>query len=99
MTRLEIMNDNKKEYAKLEKKILGMTGLEKAVAQHITLKWIKGNKWMGGISDSVANRAYDKLMAMGYEFKEIMKEESRQMEEITNSMLGERSPYNRKFDF
>ena len=97
MTKLEVITENKKAYAKLEKKIPAMRGLEKAVAQNITLKWIKGNKWMGGISDTVANRSYDRLMAMGYDFEEIRREEDRQMEEIVNDMLGERSPYNRTF--
>lgn len=79
MTRLELIKENKARYAELQKRIPSMTGLEKAVAEHITLKWVKGSNWMGGLSDSVANKAYEKLEAMGYEFDEIDAEFERQM--------------------
>lgn len=81
MTKLEVMKKNQKNYAAMEKKIEGMeNGLEKLVAVNITLKWIKGTKWMGGISDSVVMKAYDKLMAMGYSFDEIDAEFQRQQD-------------------
>lgn len=81
MTKLEVMKTNQKNYAALEKRIEGMgNGLEKLVAVNITLKWIKGTKWMGGISDSVAMKAYDKLMGMGYSFDEIDAEFQRQQD-------------------
>lgn len=81
MTKLEMMKKNQKNYMAMEKRIEGMeNGLEKLVAVNITLKWIKGTKWMGGISDSVVMKAYDKLMAMGYSFDEIDAEFQRQQD-------------------
>lgn len=79
MTKLEVMKANQKNYAAMEKRIKGMgDGLEKLVAVNITLKWIKGTKWMGGLSDSVAMKAYGKLMDMGYSFDVIDAEFQRQ---------------------
>jgi hypothetical protein len=82
MTKLDIIRENKKAYADLEKKIPAMTGIEKAVAENLTLKWIKGNKWMGGLSDSVHTKADEKLMAMGYELEEIEVEFNRQQDSV-----------------
>lgn len=79
MTKLELMNENKKMYAELERKIPSMSGIEKAVAETLTLAWIKGDKWMGGLSDSKANKMYDRLMREGYTFEEIDSEFSRQI--------------------
>lgn len=80
MTRLEIMNENKKAYAEQEKKIGGMApGLEKEVAVRYILPWIKGRKWLGGMSDSAANRIVEKIEALGYDEYEIMDEMDRQL--------------------
>lgn len=78
MTKLEVIKLNKKQYAELEASIPAMSGLEKAVAQYVTLAWIKGTKWMGGLSDSAADRAYSKVMAMGYTWDEVDTEFCRQ---------------------
>ena len=79
MTKLEIMTANKKAYAELEAQIKKMNGIEKVVAENLTLAWIKGNKWMGGLSDSKANKIYEKLMDMGYSFEEIDDEFQKQI--------------------
>lgn len=74
MTKLEIITINKANYTKQMEKNETLTGLAKAVGQTLTLEWIKGNKWMGGLSDSKANKIYEKLMAQGYGFEEIDQE-------------------------
>ena len=80
MTRLEIMKAQKELYAKLIGIIPTLEGIEKAVAQEITLEWIKGNNWLGGISDSKYNKASLRLENIGYTWEEIYKEFGRQME-------------------
>ena len=82
MTKLEVIKANKEMYTRIEKMIETKTGLEKAVAELYMLRWAKGNKWMGGISDNVANKVVETLMVMGYEFDDIMNEIDRQMEEV-----------------
>lgn len=82
MTKLEIMRKNKADYAKMEKMIASgkMNALEKAVAENITLKWIKGNKWMGGLGCGMAEqRCFERVMRLGYDFEEIDEEFTRQM--------------------
>lgn len=74
MTRLEIIKKNKELYRTFSEQIKDMTGLTKLVAETITLEWIKGNNWMGGISDSKYEKLSDKLVAMGYDWIEIYQE-------------------------
>lgn len=78
ISRLELMNINKKHYADLLSKLKKMSGLEKAVAQKLILPWLKGHNWMGGLSDSATDKGYEAIMKLGYDFDEIEKEEHRQ---------------------
>lgn len=80
MTRLDVIKANKNKYAKMEAKIKTMPeGLEKLVSQNLTLKWIKGNNWLGGINDKVASVVFLKLTKMGFTFDEVDEEFNRQM--------------------
>ena len=81
MTRLELMNINKKRYADCLAKIEKMPDdIEKSVAIHITLHWIKGNKWMGGLgSGKSADRAFEKAMNNRWSFEEVDAEFERQI--------------------
>lgn len=81
MTKLEIITTNKANYNKQMAKNETLTGLAKAVGETLTLAWIKGNKWMGGLSDSKANKLYEKLMEEGYELEEIDQEFQNQMDQ------------------
>ena len=80
MTKLEVMKINKKMYVEYSKKIENMNGLEKVVAQRLVLSWIKGNKWMGGLSDSQYQRISDELVANGYDEMKIYDEYNKQIE-------------------
>lgn len=74
MTKLEVIKKNKADYARMEKMIASgnMTALEKAVAKNITLKWIKGNNWMGGLGCGMASqKCYERVAELGYDFEEI----------------------------
>lgn len=79
MTRLEIMKANKQAYARLTEAIKGMTGLEKAVAETLTTEWITSKKFLGGLSDSRAQKLLEKLERMGYSMEEAMAEFDKQM--------------------
>ncbi len=80
MKKIDIINKHKTDYAMLEAKIAKMpAGLERAVAQHVTLTWIKGTKWMGGLSDAAAERAYSRVTAMGYSWEQVDAEFERQI--------------------
>lgn len=77
-TKLELMKDNKERYAKVQEEIKGMKpGLERDVKEKVVLPWIKGENWMGGLSDRKAEAIYKK---MPYSFEEIQKEFERQMD-------------------
>ena len=68
MTKLEVIKANKALYTKVVDEISKMPeGLAKAVKEHLILRWIKGNNWLGGLSDTEANKAYSKLIELGYE--------------------------------
>lgn len=82
MTKFEIIKQNKVNYEKCLKEIRHLEGLEKLVAENLILPWIKGNKWMGGLSDSKANQIYEKLMSMGYSLVEIDDEFNKQIEKF-----------------
>lgn len=82
MTKFEIIRQNKANYDKCLKEIPSLEGLEKLIAENLILPWIKGNKWMGGLSDSKFNHIYKKLMNMGYSFDEIDDEFNRQIEKF-----------------
>lgn len=79
MTRLDIIKEHQRQYAELSLRIASMTGIEKAVAQYMILPWIKGVKWMGGMSDTRAQRAFETLQTLGYTEYEIFSEYDRQM--------------------
>lgn len=85
MTRLEIMKTNKANYAKLLAEIPNMKGIEKIVAENITLAWIKGsgNTWLGGLSGKYGDRVYEKACLIanshGYTDDQVYKEFNEQM--------------------
>ena len=84
MTKLEIIKNNKRKYAEVEAEIAGMNNsLAKIVKEKMILAWIKGNKWLGGLSDSVANKLIEKIAELGYDELEIIGEFDRQIEEYT----------------
>lgn len=74
MTRLEVIKANKEAYSKFSDEIKNMAGIQKAVAENITLAWIKGVNWMGGLGDSKAQRLYEKVEKLGYSLEEIDEE-------------------------
>lgn len=79
MTKLEVIRANKKAYAKLVEEIKTMEGLEKLVAETLTTEWITSNKFMGGLSDSKAQKLLEKIERMGYRMEDAMNEFDRQM--------------------
>lgn len=74
MTRIELIKSNKKDYAEYLEKIKSMKGIKKAVAENFILEWLKGNNWIGGLSDSKYQKILDKLIELGYDENEIVKE-------------------------
>lgn len=80
MTRLDIIKEHQRQYAELSLRIASMPeSIERAVAQYLILPWIKGVKWMGGMSDAKAQRAFETLQTLGYTDYEIFSEYDRQM--------------------
>lgn len=79
MTKLEIMKEHKAQYSELENKIQTLTGIEKAVASTLTLAWIKGENWMGGISDRKFDKIAERLVKDGFDEYEVMDEFDRQV--------------------
>lgn len=82
MTKLDIIKKNKAQYSELESKIQTLTGIEKAVASTLTLAWIKGEKWMGGLSDRKFDSIAESLIKDGYDVDAVMDEFQRQIELI-----------------
>lgn len=81
MTNLEIIKKNKQDYAELLAKIPTMQGIERVVAENITLWWIKGSggKWLGGFGGGrYADKLYERAAAYGYAFEELDAEFQRQ---------------------
>ena len=80
LTKLEVMKANKEDYAAYSKKINGMHGIEKVVAEEFVLAWLKNSNWLGGLSDSawmkIAKRVAKKH---GYTFDEMYDEFERQL--------------------
>ena len=67
-SRLEIMKEHQYMYKQFENKSNSYDKFRKLVAQNITLPWIKGYNWMGGISDSAYQKGFEKIAkAMGEE--------------------------------
>lgn len=79
MTRLEVIRENKARYARLMDSIDGMNDLEKRVAETMTTEWIKGNNWMGGISDNKSDKICVMLEKEGFSVEEVDAEFERQM--------------------
>lgn len=87
MTRIELMRENKAQYERVSKLVEAMPdGFEKDVATAVTLLWIKGTNWMGGL-DSATERKSDRMLKdMGYDTEDfdvidrIMDEFHRQQE-------------------
>ena len=85
MSRFEIMRENKAQYEVYSKKIAEMTGLTKLVAENLVLVWIKGNNWMGGISDSRYESIYErKLKRFGYTYEQVHEEFENQIMRLCN---------------
>ena len=75
MTKLEVIKENQRKYAEVETEISGMSaGLAKIVKQEMILAWLKGNKWLGGLSDSVANKLIEKISKLGYDEMQVINE-------------------------
>lgn len=76
-TKIEIMKNSKKMYEKAQNEIGGMKpGLQRDVKEKLILPWIKGDNWMGGISDRKFEQVAKK---MPYTFDEIYSEFHKQM--------------------
>lgn len=75
MTKLEVIKENQRKYTEVEAEISGMSdGLAKIVKQEMILAWLKGNKWLGGLSDSVANKLIEKILKLGYDEMQVINE-------------------------
>lgn len=86
MTYIDLMRMHKKEYAEVEEKIPFLSGIEKLVAKYLTLRWIKGYKWEGGLGNSRSvNDAYERIMKLGFTFEQIDEELQRQITNIINA--------------
>ena len=82
MTKLELMEMNKRKLHEVWEEINNLEdGLEKDVKMNLITQWIKGNKWMGGISDSTFQKIMNRLVQFGYTEIQIMEEFDRQMEQ------------------
>ena len=80
MTKLEVIKENQRKYAEAEAEISSMSdGLAKIVKQELILAWLKGNKWLGGLSDSVANKLIEKISKLGYDEMQVINEFESQM--------------------
>mgnify|MGYP006908796824 FL=1 len=75
MTKLEVIKENQRKYAEAVAEISSMSdGLAKIVKQEMVLVWLKGNKWLGGLSDSVANKLIEKISKLGYDEMQVINE-------------------------
>lgn len=79
MARSEVIKANKKAYAELVEAMKTMEGLEKEVAGTLTTEWLTSNKFMGGLSDSKAQKILEKLERMGYDMDDAYDEFEKQM--------------------
>ena len=85
MTKMEIMNQNKKIYARFKAEVIPeLNEFERLVAENITLAWIEGKNWMGGLADAKANRLFNKLSKKGYTYESLYDEFQRQTSVIEN---------------
>lgn len=81
MTKLEMMKENKAKYLKCQLWASQQDGLSKFVATEITLRWIKGRNWEGGLGNGKdSQKAFERVMALGYTFEEVEAEFERQTE-------------------
>ena len=80
MTKLGVINANRAAYTEVQNAMNSMNTLEKSVAEYITLVWLKGNKWHGGLSDAQYDKAIVTInQSTGASFDAIMAEADRQM--------------------
>ena len=80
MSRLEIMKQNKKTYARFKAEVIPeLNKFERLVAENVTLAWIEGKNWMGGLPDYKADRLFGRLAKKGYTYEELYAEFDRQM--------------------
>lgn len=85
MTKLECINQNKASYSRIEKALSAISKNDKLtilVINELTLPWIKGTNWLGGMSDSKRNKAYQRIMAQGYSYEAIEATEDIWMQEV-----------------
>lgn len=79
MTKFELIKVNKARYERLLNEISKMDdGFEKDVKKHLILAWIKGDNWMGGLSDGKFDKIVEK---MPYDPIDILDEFHRQVME------------------
>ena len=91
MTRLEVMNENKKMYEYVSGLYSGIAGipekqLDAVVIAQLIFPWIKGNKWMGGMSDSLRNKVYERIMGYGYTYEQVEETEQVWMDKCVEWM-------------
>lgn len=63
-SKLDIIKSNRKAYQDVENYIKKVKDpLEKDVYQHLILKWLSNNNWLGGMSDSAFQKQYEKYLS------------------------------------
>lgn len=82
MTRIELEKLNKSRYERQIRKNQELEGLAKRVGETMVLAWIKGDNWMGGLSDRKSEPIIKKLEKEGYTIQEILCEFDRQIMKI-----------------
>ena len=66
MTKFEIINENKAKYLKCQLWASQQDGLPKFVANEITLRWIKGRNWEGGLGNGKdSQKAFERVVSLG----------------------------------
>lgn len=71
-SKLDIIKSNRKAYQDVENYIKKVKDpLEKDVYQHLILKWLSNNNWIGGMSDSAFQKQYEKYLS-NYSEDEVM---------------------------
>lgn len=70
-SKLEVITANKKAYKEVENYIEKLPdSLEKDIYKYLILNWLKGHNWLGGLSDSMFDKIYDKYLS-DYDFDKV----------------------------
>lgn len=90
MIRYELIKLHKQQYKEFSKKAEEYTNpLSKEVAKRLTLSWIKGVKWAGGLPDWMREKKTQPLLKMGYTRDEIDVELDKQMQYVMDYLEQE----------